>query len=47
VIVLGDADSQSPIDIDAVEGGVPARRRPVKVPDASTPLGGLRPSKSP
>jgi len=47
VIVLGDADSQSPIDIDAVEGGVPARRRPVKAPDASTPLGGLRPSKSP
>jgi hypothetical protein len=48
VIVLGDADSQSPIDIDAVQGGVPGqRRKPVKPPDASTPLGGLRPSRSP
>ena len=47
VIVLGDADSQSPIDIDAVEPGVPGRPRKVRPPDASTPLGGLRPSKSP
>jgi hypothetical protein len=50
VIVLGDADSQSPIDIDAVEPGVPGRPRPrkaVKPPDASTPLGGLRPSNLP
>ena len=37
VVVLGDADSASPIDIDAVEGGVPGR---VKV-DARTPLGGM------
>jgi hypothetical protein len=27
-IVLGDADSTSPIDIDAIEGGVPGKRRP-------------------
>ena len=48
VIVLGDADSQSPIDIDAVEAGVPGRpRKAVKPPDASTPLGGLRPSNLP
>jgi hypothetical protein len=47
VIVLGDADSQSPIDVDAVEGGVPGRSRKVRQPDASTPLGGMRPSKSP
>lgn len=49
MIVLGDADSQSPLDIDAIEGGVPAGkpRRPVPLPDASTPLGGLRPSKTP
>lgn len=48
VIVLGDADSQSPLDIDAIEGGVPGQR-PVRVapPDASTPLGGLRPPPSP
>ena len=47
VIVLGDADSQSPIDVDAAPGGVPGRSRRIKPPDASTPLGGLRPSKSP
>ncbi|HWO25163.1 MAG TPA: VWA domain-containing protein [Kofleriaceae bacterium] len=47
VIVLGDADSQSPIDIDAVEPGVGGRPRKVRPPDASTPLGNLRPSKSP
>ena len=42
VVVLGDADSTSPIDIDAVEGGVPGTARRVKV-DATTPLGKLRP----
>lgn len=47
VIVLGDADSQSPLDIDAIEGGVPGRTRKPLKPDASTPLGGLRPPKSP
>lgn len=47
VIVLGDADSQSPIDVDTVEGGVPGRPRKVKPPNATTPLGDLRPSKSP
>jgi hypothetical protein len=44
VIVLGDADSESPIDIDAVQGGVPVRKGPIKV-DAKTPLGTMRPSK--
>ncbi|HEY5933001.1 MAG TPA: VIT domain-containing protein [Kofleriaceae bacterium] len=43
-VVLGDADSSSPIDIDAVQGGVPGR--PVKV-DAKNPLGGMRAPKSP
>lgn len=46
VIVPGDADSESPIDIDAVEGGVPGARKPVK-PDTKTPLGGMKPPKSP
>jgi hypothetical protein len=45
VVVLGDADSTSPIDIDAVEGGVPGRRT-MKV-NSKTPLGNIRPSKSP
>jgi von Willebrand factor type A domain len=39
-IVLGDADSQSPIDIDGIQGGVP--RRPTKR-DTDTPLGRMRP----
>lgn len=46
VIVPGDADSESPIDIDAVEGGVPGARKIVK-PDTKTPLGGMKPPKSP
>ncbi len=46
VIVPGDADSESPIDIDAIEGGVPGARKPVK-PDTKTPLGGMKPPKSP
>lgn len=44
VIVLGDADSTSPIDIDSVQGGVPGRRT-IKV-HAATPLGTMRPSKN-
>ncbi len=43
VVVLGDADSTSPLDIDKIEGGVPGKPRRVKV-DARTPLGTLRPS---
>ena len=43
-IVLGDADSASPIDIDAIQGGVP--RRPTKA-DTHSPLGKLRPGRSP
>ena len=39
--ILGDADSSSPIDIDAVQGGVPVRVQP----NAATPRGDLRPSK--
>ncbi|MGE0547655.1 MAG: VWA domain-containing protein [Kofleriaceae bacterium] len=39
VIVAGDADSSSPLDIDAIEGGPP--RGAIKV-DAETPLGGIR-----
>jgi hypothetical protein len=40
IIMPGDADSSSPLDIDAIQGGVPERRRPIHV-DAATPLGGL------
>jgi hypothetical protein len=42
VILPGDADSSSPLDIDAIPGGVPVpeRRKPVHV-DAATPLGNL------
>ena len=45
-VVLGDADSTSPLDIDAIQGGVPGKRGPVKV-DTTSPLGTMRPSKSP
>jgi len=45
-VVLGDADSSSPLDIDAIQGGVPGKRGPVKL-DTATPLGTMRPSKSP
>ncbi len=44
VIVLGDADSESPIDIDGIQGGVPVRKGPIKV-ETKTPLGTMRPSK--
>jgi len=40
IIMPGDADSSSPLDIDAIKGGVPERRRPIHV-DAATPLGNL------
>jgi hypothetical protein len=43
-IIAGDADSSSPLDIDAIQGGVPVK---VKAGDTSTPLGNLRPSKLP
>lgn len=44
-VVLGDADSTSPLDIDAIPGGVPTRK-PVNV-DTATPLGTMRPTKQP
>ena len=40
IILPGDADSSSPLDIDAIQGGVPRQRRPIHV-DAATPLGDL------
>lgn len=48
VIVLGDADSTSPIDIDAIEraNDRAARKKKVEV-DAKTPLGGLKAPRSP
>lgn len=49
VIVPGDADSSSPLDIDGIEGGVPAtagKRSPLK-PNTATPLGNLRPTAQP
>lgn len=36
IIILGDADSESPIDIEGL-------RKPIPVPDGSTPLGDMRP----
>ena len=44
VIVAGDADSESPLDIDAIEGGVP---RHVQAGDTSQPLGGMRSTLQP
>lgn len=46
-IILGDADSASPLDIDAIQGGVPIHVRGTTYPDTSTPLGNLRPGKGP
>jgi hypothetical protein len=45
-IIAGDADSSSPLDIDAIEGGLPmtAKRGRIKAVDSSTPLGNLRPA---
>ena len=42
IIVAGDADSSSPLDIDSIHGGV-ARPTPVRV-DTVTPLGQLKPT---
>jgi len=44
VIVAGDADSESPLDIDAIQGGVP---RHVEAGDTSQPLGGMRSTLQP
>jgi len=44
-VVLGDADSSSPLDIDAIEGGIPVsgpRDAPIHV-DTATPLGAMKP----
>jgi hypothetical protein len=38
------SDSSSPLDIDAIQGGVPGW---IEAGDTSTPLGNLRPAKSP
>lgn len=45
IIVPGDADSESPLDIDAIQGGVPERHKPIKV-ETNSPLGKMRPPKS-
>lgn len=46
-VIAGDADSTTPLDIDALQGGPPTVRSPVKAGDTSTPLGNLRPTKTP
>ncbi len=43
--IAGDADSDSPIDISAIKGGVP--RGAIKAGDTSTPLGDLRVTPAP
>ena len=43
-VIAGDADSSSPLDIDAIKGGVPVK---IKAGDTSTPLGDLRVPKTP
>jgi hypothetical protein len=45
LVIPGDADSSTPLDIDAIKGGPPPRH--VEAGDTSTPLGNLRPSQSP
>ncbi|HEY4055626.1 MAG TPA: VWA domain-containing protein, partial [Kofleriaceae bacterium] len=49
VASAGDADSSSPIDIDAIKGGVPdsAKRKPLTLTnkDVNTPLGSIRPTR--
>ena len=45
LVIPGDADSSTPLDIDAIKGGPPPRH--VEAGDTSTPLGNLRPSRSP
>lgn len=43
-VLPGDADSQSPLDIEAIRGGLPVT---IKAGDTSTPLGNLKVPKSP
>jgi hypothetical protein len=45
LVIPGDADSSTPLDIDAIKGGPPPRH--IEAGDTSTPLGNLRPSQSP
>ena len=42
LVIPGDADSSSPLDIDAIKGGPPPRH--VTPGDTKNPLGGLRPT---
>lgn len=42
-VVAGDADSTSPIDIDAIQGGLPTTRRAKVKVHTHSPLGGMRP----
>jgi hypothetical protein len=43
-VIAGDADSSSPLDIEAIKGGLPVK---VKAGDTSTPLGDLKVSPAP
>jgi hypothetical protein len=45
LVIPGDADSSTPLDIDAIKGGPPPRH--IEAGDTKTPLGNLRPSRSP
>ncbi|MBV8762140.1 MAG: VWA domain-containing protein [Deltaproteobacteria bacterium] len=47
VIVAGDADSESPLDIDAIKGGVARPPRHVDAGDTSQPLGGMHSTLQP
>lgn len=44
LVLPGDADSESPLDIDAIQGGLPTR---IKAGDTSTPLGNLKVTPTP
>jgi hypothetical protein len=43
LVIPGDADSATPLDIDAIKGGPPPRH--IEAGDTKTPLGNLRPSR--
>jgi hypothetical protein len=43
-VIAGDADSSSPLDIEAIKGGLPVK---VKAGDTSTPLGDLKVAPAP
>ncbi|HEY4183166.1 MAG TPA: VWA domain-containing protein [Kofleriaceae bacterium] len=51
IVSAGDADSSSPIDVDAIRGGVPESANKKHAPltmtdkDVNTPLGNVRPTK--